>query len=165
MQQNYYPVSIQIVCFYCVDAMLLLSICLSDTHMTEHPLRHTQTHMHMHTLLQKTQCPFSMLSGMWYSTCRESSRRSAWSSFFINHSACCCLTARLTACNSTKWLRGLRTAITAREPTSSVHPLHTALYSPACLHSFVCPLAVGKQMTKNPDRQPHSSLMHSERMK
>lgn len=64
-----------------------------------------------------------------------------------------------------KRLWGLRTAITASEPTPPVHPLHTALYSqPACV-LFVRPLVVGQQMTNNPVRQPHSSVMHSEHMK
>ena len=113
--------------------------------LVKHTQTDTHTHTHIHTRARTlpqmmNTVPFPVFSGMWYSTCRGSSRRSAWSSFCINHFDCCCLTARLTACNSTgaSGYGGLRTAITAREPTSPVHPLHAALYpQPACASSCV----------------------------
>lgn len=131
---------------------MLPVISLSDTHMTERPLRYTN----MHTLLQKMNTvPFPVFPGMWYSTCRGSSRRSAWSSFCINHSDCCCLTVRLTACNSTSasgygvWGR--------RSQPESLHRLFilcTQPYIPSPLlrMSSSCGAADDWQ-----SRQPHSS--------
>lgn len=67
-----------------------------------HDWPQAEIHTHAHTASNDEHCALSpVFSRRWYSTCRGSSRRSAWSSFCINHVACCRLTARLTACNST----------------------------------------------------------------
>lgn len=84
---------------------------------------------------------FHVCSRMQYNTCTESSRRSAWSSFCIK-----CKADGLQQ-HQHKRLRGLKTAITARELTSPVHRLPTALCSQC---AFGCPLTVERQTTNNP---------------
>lgn len=99
--------------------------------------------------------PFPVFSGMWYSTCRESSRRSAWSSFCLSTSAAAYCEAN--GLQQHKWLQGLGTVITASQPSLPLHPLLTSPH-PHCPRFLVCPVAVEQQITDNP-------VMHAKHMK
>lgn len=143
-QKNKKTLSIHSVCFHCAYSIPLHS----------HDLTPAQIHKHAHATSGDETCAL----GIWYSTCRGSSRRSAWSSFCINHSdCCCCLTARLTACNSTS----AQVATGSEDSSDHSQRAHIACSSSAhsstspslpCVFLFVCPLAVEHQMTNNPDK-------------
>lgn len=76
-------------CFFLLQCNVnhISLISMTDTDMTDHPLRY----INIHDALKDESSAFSW--GMWYSTCRGSSRKSAWSSFCINNCGCCCLMA------------------------------------------------------------------------
>ncbi len=140
----------------------------SDLVRHSHDWTPAKIHNHAHTASKRwTLCPFLCFQECGTVPVGDPVGGVLGAHFCINHSDCCCLTARLTACNSTS-ASGYEVWGQRSQPESPhrLFILCTQPYIPslpACLRGF--PLAVGWQMTNSPDRQPRSSVMHAEHMK
>lgn len=108
---------------------------------------HTCTHTHTpHTTAHRPKDAAHFC----YSTCRESSRRCAWSSFCLNHPDCKAGGLQQHHSKVAKWSED-------RIQTARAHIARSSLLLVSPKSSLVRLVAAGRRMTTNPGRQPLSS--------